>query len=173
MSSPPQYPRGKHSFEHVEVSGRRIVVEHIDRRTRTFFERAEALAGQEATKPEAVRAFVFGPENPILATHPTLPGAYPDAATIKNPLYWVCVDIVLRAEARAARISLARASAPFTTTIAEAARKLNRHPGAILNAINNRTLHAWVQDGRIHLLPAEVAAYDVPRRGRPPRQPKP
>ena len=84
MSSPPQYPRGKHSFEHVEVSGRRIVVEHIDRRTRTFLERAEALTGQDATKPEAVRAFVFGPENPILATHPTLPGAYPDAATIKT-----------------------------------------------------------------------------------------
>ena len=84
-------------------------------------------------------------------------------------MYWICVDIVLRAEVRAGHASLESAGKPFTMSIPEAARKLNRYERAIHNAIENRTLHAWVHDGRSYLLPAEVAGYDVPRRGRPPR----
>ena len=118
---------------------------------------------------ESVRALVFGPENPILARHPTLPGAYPDASSVREPAYWVCVDLVLRAEARDAGASLEEAGSAFTTTMAEAARKLNRVQSAIMNAVSNRTLHTWVRQGRQYLLPAEVAAYSVPRRGRAPK----
>jgi hypothetical protein len=174
MPRTPKLPKPTSSsvFEYVELSGRRVQVADVDRDTRSFLERAAELANDDAIAPERVRAFVFGPDNPILARHPTLPGAYPDAVTIRNPLYWVCVDLLVRAEVRAAKVSLDRAGAPFTTSVSEAARKLGRYPSAVLNAINNRTLHAWAHDGRFYLLPAEIAAYDVPRRGRPPKQTK-
>jgi hypothetical protein len=172
MPRNPKKPNPTPRFEYVELSGRRIEVPGVDRGTRVFLARASELAHDDTVSPEHVRAVVFGPENPILARHPTLPGAYPDAATVRNPLYWVCVDLVLRAEARAAKVSVERAAAPFTTSVSEAARKLGRYPHAVLNAIKNRTLHAWLHAGRFYLLPAEIAAYDVPRRGRPPKQPK-
>jgi hypothetical protein len=156
-------------LEHVELCGRAIRYPKPDRRTRAFMKRVATLAVDPNTKPEAVRALVFGPDNPIMASHPTLGGGYPNARTVKNPLYWVCVDLVLRAEARANSVSLETAGKPFTMSIPEAARKLGRYEHAIHNAIENRTLHAWAHDGRSHLLPSEVAAYDVPRRGRPPK----
>jgi hypothetical protein len=124
------------------------------------------------TAAENMRALVFGSENPLLARHPTLPGAYPDADTVKHPLYWVCVDLLQRVELRAAGVALERAAAPFTTSVAEAAERLGRHRYAIHNAVNKRTLHGWMHDGRLYLLPAEVAAYDVPRRGPRPRSKK-
>lgn len=157
-------------MEHIEVSGARLVYPQPDAKTAAFLEHVARLADAHDVSPEAIRALVFGPENPILARHPTLPGAYPDAATVRNPVYWVCVDLVLRAEARGAHASLERAGAPFTMTMAEAAKKLGRYQHAVQNAVKNRTLHVWVHDGRHYLLPAEVAAYDVPRRGRPPKK---
>jgi len=118
---------------------------------------------------DRVRALVFGPDNPLLARHPTLPGAFPDASTLRQPAYWICIDLLLRAEARHAGVSLDTAGRRFTTTMAEAARQLNRVQSSILNAVENRSLHSWVREGRQYLLPAEVAAYNVRRRGRPPK----
>jgi hypothetical protein len=155
--------------EHVELCGRAIRYPEPDRQTRAFMKRAATLAADPHTAPEIVRAVIFGPDNPIMARHPTLSGGYPDARTLRNPLYWVCVDLVLRAEMRANGIPLDGAGRPFTMSIPEAARKLGRYEHAIHNAIENRTLHAWVHEGRSYLLPAEVAAYNVPRRGRPPK----
>ncbi|MFZ5895539.1 MAG: hypothetical protein ACOY0T_31065 [Myxococcota bacterium] len=158
------------AFEHVELSGRVIRCVAPNAQTSAFLERAQNLAALPRTTPNEMRAFVFSSDNPIMARHPTLPGAYPDEATVKDPLYWVCVDLIQRVELRACGLPLERAGAPFTTSVSEAAARLSRHRQAIHNAVNNRTLHAWMHDGRLYLLPAEVAAYDVPRRGRPHRQ---
>lgn len=153
--------------EYIEVSGRLLRFPAPRPEVATFLERLCALLDPPGVPAESVRALAFGPENPVLARHPTLPGAYPDASSVRDPAYWVCVDVVLRAEARAAGVSLEDAGRPFTTTMAEAARKLGRVQSSIVNAVENRTLHAWVHGGRHYLLPAEVAAYNVPRRGRP------
>jgi len=157
------------AFEHVEISGRSLRFPAPAPPVLSFLQRVRELADASEASAESVRALVFGPENPILARHPTLPGAYPDASSVREPAYWVCVDLVLRAEAREAGASLENAGAPFTTTMAEAARKLNRVQSAVANAVSNRTLHSWVRQGRQYLLPAEVAAYSVPRRGRAPK----
>jgi len=154
-------------IEHTEISGRVLRFPTPRPEVATFLERLCALLDAPHASAESVRAFAFGPENPILARHPTLPGAYPDASSVREPAYWVCVDVVLRAEAREDGVSLEDAGRPFTTTMAEAARKLGRVQSSIVNAVENRTLHAWVHEGRHYLLPAEVAAYNVPRRGRP------
>jgi hypothetical protein len=152
---------------YVEISGRTIRFPMPAPEVATFLEQLCALLGTPGASAERVRAIAFGPENPILARHPTLPGAYPDASSVREPAYWVCVDLVLRAEAREAGVSVENAGRPFTTTMSEAARKLGRVQSSIVNAVENRTLHAWVHGGRHYLLPAEVAAYKVPRRGRP------
>jgi hypothetical protein len=152
---------------YVEISGRTLRFPMPAAEVVTFLERLCALLYAPGASAESVRALAFGPDNPILARHPTLPGAYPDASSVREPAYWVCVDLVLRAEAREAGVSVENAGRPFTTTMAEAARKLGRVQSSIVNAVENRTLHAWVHDGRHYLLPAEVAAYNVPRRGRP------
>ena len=157
------------AFEHVEISGRVVRFSAPSPDVLSFLQRVRNLADAPETAAESVRALVFGPENPILARHPTLPGAYPDASSVREPAYWVCVDFVLRAEARDAGVSFENAGAPFTTTMAAAARQLNRVQSAIANAVSNRTLHSWVRQGRQYLLPDEVAAYSVPRRGRPPK----
>jgi hypothetical protein len=154
-------------FEHTEISGRVLRFPAPRREVAKFLRRVCALVGASEVSPESVRALVFGPENPILARHPTLPGAYPNASTVRDPAYWVCVDVVLRAEAREAGVSLEKAGRPFTTTTVEAARKLGRFQSSVLHAIENRTLHVWVHQGRQYLMPTEVAAYNVPRRGRP------
>jgi len=156
-------------LEHVEISGRALRVSSPPPEVLRFLQRVGELLEAPGTSAESVRALVFGPENPILARHPTLPGAYPDASSVRDPAYWVCVDLVLRAEAREAGTSLEEAGSPFTTTMAEAARQLNRVQSAVANAVSNRTLHSWVRQGRQYLLPAEVAAYSVPRRGRAPK----
>jgi len=153
--------------EHTEISGRVLRFPPPRPEVAAFLERLCALLDAQHASAESVRALAFGPENPILARHPTLPGAYPDASSVREPAYWVCVDVVLRAEAREAGVSLENAGRPFTTTMAEAARKLGRVQSSIVNAVENRTLHAWMHGGRHYLLPAEVAAYNVPRRGRP------
>jgi len=152
--------------EYTEISGRVLRFPAPRAEITTFLDRLCGLLEAPEASAGAVRALAFGPENPILARHPTLPGAYPDASTVREPVYWVCVDIVLRAEAREAGVSLESAGRAFTTTMAEAARRLGRVQSSILNAVENRTLHAWVHEGRHYLLPAEVAAYNVPRRGR-------
>jgi hypothetical protein len=156
-------------FEHTELSGRVLRFPKPAPEVAAFLSRLRAMLDTLDVSPEKVRACAFGPENPILARHPTLPGAYPDAATVRDPAYWVCVDVVLRAEARAAGVSPEKAGTPFTTTISEAATKLGRVQSSIQNAIENRTLHEWVHGTRHYLLPAEVAAYNIPRRGRPPK----
>ncbi|MFZ5893404.1 MAG: hypothetical protein ACOY0T_20250 [Myxococcota bacterium] len=160
------------AIEHRELSGRVIRCAAPDASTRAFIDRLRQLAEAAETSPAEMRALVFGPQNPILARHPTIPGAYPDARTVRDPLYWVCVDLVQRVELRAAGVAVDRLGAPFTTSISEAAAQLGRHRYAIHNAVKNRTLHAWTHDGRLYLLPKEVAAYDVPRRGRPSRSKK-
>lgn len=164
-------PEGPNSglVKYSEISGRTLRFPTPLPEVATFLGRLCALLDASASA-ESVRALAFGPENPILARHPTLPGAYPDASSVREPAYWVCVDVVLRAEAREAGVSVEDAGRPFTTTMAEAARKLGRVQSSIVNAVENRTLHAWVHDGRHYLLPAEVAAYNVPRRGRPPKK---
>jgi len=154
-------------LEYTEITGRVLRFPAPRLEVAAFLARLCALLDGPQPSAESVRALAFGPENPILARHPTLPGAYPDAASVREPAYWVCVDVVLRAEAREAGVSLEDAGRPFTTTMAEAARKLGRVQSSIANAVENRTLHAWVHEGRHYLLPAEVAAYNVPRRGRP------
>ena len=156
-------------FEHVEISGRTLRLPSPRREVLIFIRRVREMLEASDVSAERVRATVFGPENPILARHPTLPGAYPDSSSVREPAYWVCVDLVLRAEAREAGTSLEEAGRPFTTTMAQAARELNRVQSAIVNAVSNRTLHSWVRQGRQYLLPAEVAAYSVPRRGRAPK----
>jgi len=168
-SGPLSQARGPNSalIEHSEISGRVLRFPAPRLEVVKFLERLCALLDAPHSSAEAVRALAFGPENPILARHPTLPGAYPDASSVREPAYWVCVDIVLRAEAREAGVAVEDAGRPFTTTMAEAARKLGRVQSSIANAVENRTLHAWVHEGRHYLLPAEVAAYNVPRRGRP------
>ena len=168
-SGPLSQAKGPNSglIEHIEISGRVLRFSTPRPEVATFLERLCALLDAPHASAESVRALAFGPENPILARHPTLPGAYPDASSVREPAYWVCVDVVLRAEAREAGVSLENAGRPFTTTMAEAARKLGRVQSSIVNAVENRTLHAWVHEGRHYLLPAEVAAYNVPRRGRP------
>ena len=158
------------SFEHTELSGRVIRCDVPDTQTSGFLERAQRLAAVPTTTANEMRAFVFSPDNPIMARHPTLPGAYPDERTVKNPFYWVCVDLIQRVELRASGGSLERAGAPFTTSVSEAAARLSRRRQAIHHAVSNRTLHAWMHDGRLYLLPAEVAAYEVPKRGRAPKQ---
>lgn len=160
---------GSPILEHTEISGRVLRFSSPPPEVLSFLQRARDMVEAPDASAESVRALVFGPENPILARHPTLPGAYPDASSVREPAYWVCVDLVLRAEAREAGVSLEKAGSPFTTTMAEAARKLNRVQSAIMNAVSNRTLHTWVRQGRQYLLPTEVAAYSVPRRGRAPK----
>ena len=155
-------------LEHTEISGRVLRFPSPPPEVLSFLQRVREMV-EGGASAESVRALVFGPENPILARHPTIPGAYPDASSVREPAYWVCVDLVLRAEARDVGASLENAGIPFTTTMAEAARKLNRVQSAIMNAVSNRTLHTWVRQGRQYLLPAEVAAYSVPRRGRAPK----
>ena len=154
-------------LEYTEITGRVLRFPAPRPEVTTFLATLCALLDAPQASAEGVRALAFGPQNPILARHPTLPGAYPDAASVRESAYWVCVDVVLRAEAREAGVSLEDAGRPFTTTMAEAARKLGRVQSSIANAVENRTLHAWVHEGRHYLLPAEVAAYNVPRRGRP------
>jgi len=156
---------------YVEISGRTLRFPTPSPEVVSFLERLCALLDPPGAPVESVRAFAFGPENPVLARHPTLPGAYPDASSVRDPAYWVCVDVVLRAEAHAAGVSLENAGRPFATTMAEAGRKLGRVQSSIVHAVENRTLHAWVHDGRHYLLPAEVAAYNVPRRGRLSKKP--
>ena len=156
-------------FEYAEISGRVLRLPAPRAEVVTFLRRVMDLVEAPNSSAQSVRAMVFGPDNPILARHPTLPGAYPDALTVREPAYWVCVDLVLRAEVREAGVSLENAGRPFTTTVSEAARKLNRVQSAIMNAVENRTLHVWMHEGRRYLLPAEVAAYSVPRRGKPPK----
>jgi hypothetical protein len=158
---------GPRVYEYTEASGRVLRFPAPPPEVVKFLARLCALLDPPSAPAGNVRALAFGPENPILARHPTLPGAYPDATTVREPAYWVCVDVVLRAEARDAGVSLENAGRPFTTTMAEAARKLGRVQSSIVNAVENRTLHAWVHGGRHYLLPTEVAAYNVPRRGRP------
>jgi hypothetical protein len=163
-------PAPSADLEHTEISGRVLRFSlPPSPEVLSFLRRVRAMVDMPNGSAASVRALVFGPENPLLARHPTLPGAYPDASTVRQPAYWVCVDLVLRAEAREAGVSLEEAGRPFTTTMAEAARKLNRVQSAIVNAVENRTLHTWVHGGRRYLLPAEVAAYSVPRRGRLPK----
>ena len=160
---------GSEALEYSEISGRVLRFARPRPEVVSFLRRVVEIVQSADASASSVRSLVFGPENPILARHPTLPGAYPDASSVRDPAYWVCVDLVLRAEAREAGVSLEKAGSPFTTTVAEAARKLNRVQSAVLNAVENRTLHSWVHQGRRYLLPAEVAAYSVPRRGRPPK----
>jgi hypothetical protein len=155
---------------HVDLTGRILEYPVPEPRVVQFIARLAEAAADPHLTPAEVRGLAFGPDNPILARHPTLPGAYPDATTVRDPIYWVCVDLIMRAEARAAGVSTDTASAPFTMTVMEAARKLGRYQHAIQNAIKNRTLHAWVRAGRLYLLPKEVEAYSVPRRGRTPRK---
>jgi len=161
--------RGQATVQYTEISGRVLRLPRPSREVVMFLARVWQFVQTQTGSVESARALVFGPQNPLMARHPTLPGAYPDASTVRDPAYWICVDLVLRAEARAAGASLEAAGSPFTTTMAEAARKLNRLQSSILNAVEKRALHAWVHEGRQYLLPAEVAAYKIPRRGRSPK----
>ncbi|HKO52268.1 MAG TPA: hypothetical protein VJV79_31385 [Polyangiaceae bacterium] len=152
--------------EYVEITGLRIRFPEPERATRQFLRRLEALAADANASAADVRALAFGPENPVLAKHPTLGGAYVDASSIRNPVYWVCVDLVMRAEAREAGITPALASAPFTTTVTEAASRLGVYQHAVQHAVAGHWLHAWMLDGRCYLLPDEVARYGVRKRNR-------
>jgi hypothetical protein len=171
MPTPPKrHPKPEHSArtmsEHVEITGMRIRFPEPDRATRQFLRRLETLSSDANASAADVRALAFGPENPVLAKHPTLGGAYVDADSIRNPVYWVCVDWVMRTEARAARISPALASAPFTTSVTEAATQLGVYQHAVQHAVASHSLHAWMLEGRCYLLPDEVARYGVRKRNR-------
>jgi len=177
MPTPPRrHPKpsksGSMLSEHVEITGLRIRFPEPERATRQFLRKLEALAADANASAADVRALAFGPENPVLAKHPTLGGAYVDADSIRNPIYWVCVDLVMRAEARTARITPELASAPFTTTVTEAASRLGVYQHAIQHAIAGHSLHAWMLDGRCYLLPDEVARYGVRKRNRAKKKPK-
>jgi excisionase family DNA binding protein len=164
---PPKRNRSARAIsEHVEINGLRLRFPEPERAARQFLRKLEALATDAKASAADVRALAFGPENPVLAKHPTLGGAYVDADCIRNPVYWVCVDLVMRAEARAAGITPALASAPFTTTVTEAAKRLGVYQHAVQHAVAGHSLHAWMLDGRCYLLPDEVARYGVRKRNR-------
>src|SRR5205807_224631 len=71
---------GSAILEYAEISGRVLRFSSPPPEVLGFLQRVREVV-EGGASAENVRALVFGPENPVLARHPTLPGAYPDASS--------------------------------------------------------------------------------------------
>jgi hypothetical protein len=134
-----------------------------------FLERVRRASEDPKVSEDQLVALIYGRDNPLL-DHAMLPGhSMVTKEVFENPVYHVMCDYLGRKRVQLGTLDLAAARARFTMSVPDAAAKIGIHETAVRKAVATRRLASWRADGQIWLDPRAVAAFEVTRRGPPPR----
>ncbi len=151
---------------HETINGRSVEYEP-SAAERKFLQRVEALVDDAKASELELRGFIYGPDNPLLTQQHGY--SFVTAAAFESPVLRVALDLLDRKKVAAGSLDLEKAAARYTMTVAQAAERLGLSPSTIRMAVLSERLASWMVDGEIRLDPAAVGAYEVSRRGTPPK----
>ena len=151
---------------HQTINGRSVEYEPTAAEAR-FLRRVEALVDDPKARELELRDLIYGPENPLLEQQHGYSFVTP--AAFESPVFRVALDLLDRKKVAVGSLDLAKAAARYTMTVAQASEQLGLGPSTVRMAVLSERMPSWMVDGEIRLDPAAVAAYEISRRGTPPK----
>ena len=113
-----------------------------------FIKRLEAMVADTKVPEDQFRAVLFGRDNPLL-DHTLYPERGPiTAATLKDPVYPVLMDLLAQKQAQEDRVNLEKLEAEYSMPVTEAAGLLGVHVNTLKKRIKTRQLRSWVKKAR-------------------------
>lgn len=152
--------------QHATLSGHVVTYEAPTGSMATYFDRYAAMLDDERATERDMAGVLYNPDNPLLdRTQSVLhKQGVVTAKTLKNPLYHVMVDLLVRKHVREHDIDVQAMADAHTLTVPEAAERLQVHESAVRQAIASRRLASWMKHGQHYLTPSAVKACAIGRR---------
>lgn len=155
--------------KYITLSGTDIEYPDPSPELKAFIEQAEALVKDKRSTASDLVALIYGPDNPIMGTHPLFPGkGYVTREVFDNPVYAVLSDLLVRKQVADAGVDPQSLGKKYTLTVTEAAERLGISEVSIRKAVQERRLPAWRRPGErgLWLAPKDLLALDFGSRGK-------
>jgi excisionase family DNA binding protein len=151
---------------HTTVNGRSIDYDPSPEEE-AFLGRVGAAALDSKCSEGALRALIFGLDNPLLDQQAGY--SFMVGAALEEPVFRVLLDLLDRKRIACGTLDLARTAAKYTLSVTEAAARIGVGESTVRMAVLDGRLPSWMKSGEIYLAPDAVDRYQVSRRGRPPQ----
>lgn len=129
-----------------------------------FLNKLKVLAKDSNKTEKDLILFTYSPDNPILDPNLVSGRGYVTKETLKNPAYYIMVDLLYRKAVDEQGIDLDLISDGFTITISEAAKELGVHVSAIRQAILAHRLPSWKKNHKHYLNRRSLSAFKLTLR---------
>jgi len=147
---------------HTTITGNTIDYQ-ASRELAAYLDRLRALVEDPHVSNDAVIAFAYAPENPLLDAADWTRQGLVTARTLADPAYRVMGDLLVRKRATPADLEELRAR--HTMTVSAAAGELGISEAAVRKAIDAGRLSSAPRDGQHFLDPEAVRRLEVTTRG--------